>query len=93
MLYRSVRDDQKYTSRVLRFLRINNNTLAHDATNDEAAAAGIIVYRMHRTLGSIDILVYFSAFHFYHQFIIDPSCVGTALLGLHDSSFDFHPTF
>lgn len=48
---------------------------------------------MHRTLGSIDILVYFSAFHFYHQFIIDPSCVGTALLGLHDSSFDFHPTF
>ena len=91
MLYRSVRDDQKYTSRVLRFLRI----IIIRARRDErrGSSSSIIVYRMHRTLGSIDILVYFSAFHFYHQFIIDPSCVGTALLGLHDSSFDFHPTF
>lgn len=43
MLYRSVRDDQKYTSRVLRFLRINNNTHAHDATNDEAAAVLLFI--------------------------------------------------
>lgn len=32
MLYRSVRDDQKYTSRVLRFLRIINNNLIRTRT-------------------------------------------------------------
>lgn len=90
MLYRSVRDDQKYTSRVLRFLRI---IIIRARRDERRGSSSIIVYRMHRTPGSIDILVYFSAFPFYNQLIIDPSCVGAALLGLHDSSFDFHPIF